>query len=77
MGGLKIEKLLDMAGNYFFPLVLSCFLIYRIDNFLSALIISNNAFHETISLELKEIKQDILDIRLDLAERYSTRTPGL
>ena len=77
MGGLIIENILDLIGNYFFPLILSSFLIYRIDKFLTALLVSNNSFHVTITKELKEIKQDILDLRLDMAKNKCNFTPGL
>ena len=30
-----MEEFLRLTGNYFFPLILSVFLIYRIDKFLS------------------------------------------
>ena len=76
MGGLIIENILDLTGNYFFPLILSTFLIYRIDKFLSALLVSNNDFHITITKELKEIKQDILDLRLDMAKTKGNFIPG-
>jgi len=72
-----MEKILDLTGNYFFPLILSCFLIYRVDKFLSELLKSNNDFHISITKELKEIKQDILDLRLDMAKNNSNFTPGL
>ena len=77
MGGITIENLLDVIGNYFFPLILSTFLIFRIDKFLTALLVSNNDFHITITKELKEIKQDILDLRLDMAKNKGNFTPGL
>ena len=77
MGEIDIENILDLAGNYFFPLILSSFLIYRIDKFLTALVESNNNFHISITKELKEIKQDILDLRLDLAKNKGGITPGL
>ena len=77
MGGIIINNIIDIIGNYFFPLVLSTFLIYRIDKFLSALLVSNNDFHITITKELKEIKQDILDLRLDMAKNKGNFTPGL
>jgi len=31
---------------------------------------SQNDFHKTIVIEIKEIKKDILNIRLDLAKNY-------
>lgn len=40
-----MEDFLRLTGNYFFPLILSVFLIYRIDKFLSL-----------ITSDMKEIK---------------------
>ena len=77
MGGIIIEDFFNIIGNYFFPLVLSCFLVYRIDKFLGELLKSNNDFHTSITKELKGIKQDILDLRLDMAKNTRDFTPGL
>jgi len=69
LGGLIIEDFIKLAGNYFFPMVLSCYLIYRIDNLLSKMVEQENLFHETVINEIKEIKTDIYNIRIDMANR--------
>jgi len=70
LGGIKLEHILEVVGNYFFPLVLSTYLILKIDKLISQMIQSQNDFHKTIVIEIKEIKKDILNIRLDLAKNY-------
>ena len=41
-----MEEVLKLTGNYFFPLILSVFLIFRIDKFLTVM-----------GKEMKEIKE--------------------
>lgn len=77
MGGLIIEHLLEVIGNYFFPLVLSCYLVYRIDQILTTLVENQKDFQDTVIEEIKDIKKDIYDIRLDMAKGFNNFTPGL
>jgi len=42
-----MEDFLKLTGNYFFPLILSVFLIYRIDKFLSVITLDMKAIKET------------------------------
>lgn len=63
-----MERLLDLIGNYFFPLVLSCYLVYRIDNIMTQLVENQKLFSSAIVNEIKDIKNDILQIRLDMAK---------
>jgi len=42
-----MEDFFKITGNYFFPLVLSVFLIYRIDKFLSLITEDMKAIKET------------------------------
>lgn len=67
MGGLILKEILDLIGNYFFPMVLSVYLVFKIDKLMSALILDQKDFSSRVLLEMKEIKQDILDIRLDIS----------
>ena len=38
---------------------------------------NQNDFHKAITGEIKDIKEDILEIRLDMAKNYSKVTPGI
>ena len=66
MGGLILEEFLKIAGNYFFPMVLSVYLVFKIDSLITALVRLQKEFSENILCEIKGIKQDILEIRLDI-----------
>lgn len=63
-----MEHALQTIGNYFFPLVLSSYLIYRIDKIFTQMVINQNDFHRAITTEIKDIKNDIYEIRIDMAK---------
>ena len=77
MGGINIERVLDVIGNYYFPLVLSAYLIYRIDNFLTQMVTNQKEFQTLVIMEIKDIKEDIHSLHLDMAKNISRNTPGL
>ena len=66
MGGVTLEDFLRLAGNYFFPMVLSIYLVIKIDKLMTSLVVNQKEFSDMVLLELKEIKQDILDCRKDI-----------
>jgi len=70
VGGLILKEFLDLAGNYFFPIILSIYLVIKIDKLINSLIINQKDFSGKILLEMKEIKQDILNIRLDISASF-------
>lgn len=51
-------------------MVLSVYLVIKIDKLMSSLITNQKDFSEKILLEMKEIKQDILNIRLDISAAF-------
>jgi len=61
-----LEDFLRLAGNYFFPMVLSIYLVIKIDKLMTSLVVNQKEFSNMVLLELKEIKQDILDCRKDI-----------
>ena len=77
MGGIIVEKTFEIIGNYFFPLVLSCYLVYRIDNFLTQMVSNQKEFQSLVIIEIKDIKEDIHNLHLDMAKNISRFTPGL
>jgi len=66
VGGVTLEDFLRLAGNYFFPMVLSIYLVIKIDKLMTSLVVNQKEFSNMVLLELKEIKQDILDCRKDI-----------
>ena len=67
MGGLILEDFLSLLGNYFFPMVLSVYLVLKIDKLMTSLIINQKEFSEMVLLEMKEIKKEILNIKLNIS----------
>jgi len=63
-----MEEILKIIGNYFFPLVLSVYLVYRIDQVLTLIISNQKEFQQAVITEIKDIKEDIYEIRLDMAK---------
>ena len=62
-----MENFLSLVGNYFFPMVLSVYLVIKIDKLMTSLIINQKEFSEMILLEMKEIKKEILNIKLNIS----------
>lgn len=48
-------------------MILSCYLIYRIDNIFDKMIENQKEFSTTVISEIKDIKKDIYEIRIDIA----------
>ncbi|GAH88670.1 unnamed protein product [marine sediment metagenome] len=65
----KIESLFNIIGNYFFPLVLSCFLIWRLDYFFNQIIKNQKDFQDHMVMEIVQIKQDLRDMRLEVVKK--------
>lgn len=61
---------LDLISSFGFPLVLSIYLIIRIDKLLSEVVSNQKSFQDSIIIEIKDIKKDIYEIRLDMAKIY-------
>jgi len=70
VGGLRLEEFFDLVGNYFFPMILSVYLVIKIDKFMGSLITNQKEFSDNVLKEMKEIKQDILNIRLDISAAF-------
>ena len=58
-----MEEFFNLAGNYFFPMVLSVYLVIKIDKLMTSLIASQKEFSEMVLCELKEIKNDIRELK--------------
>jgi hypothetical protein len=65
-----LEEFFDLVGNYFFPMILSVYLVIKIDKFMGSLITNQKEFSDNVLKEMKEIKQDILNIRLDISAAF-------
>jgi len=59
---------LKLIANYGFPLVLSLYLVYKLEYFINEIIKNQKEFSQNITAEIKEIKQAINELRVDFAK---------
>ena len=64
---LDIEYVLKLIANNGFPLVLSIYLVYKLEFFITEIIKNQKEFSQNITAEIKEIKKTINDLRVDYA----------
>ncbi len=62
-----MEEFFNLAGNYFFPMVLSIYLVIKIDKLMTSLIANQKEFSDMVCSELKEIKNSVLECRNDIS----------
>ena len=65
---MDIEYVLKLIANYGFPLVLSVYLVWKLEFFINEIIKNQKEFADNITVEIKEIKQAINDLRVDFAK---------
>jgi len=64
-----MENFFKLAGNYFFPMVLSIYLVVKIDKLITTMVTNQAIFQAGIMKEIKDIKTDIYNIRIDMAKK--------
>ena len=62
-----LEHYLNLIGNYFFPMILSVYLVIKIDKLMTSLIANQKEFSDMVCSELKEIKNSVLECRSDIS----------
>ena len=65
---LDIEYMLKLIANNGFPLVLSIYLVWKLESFINEIIQNQKEFSRNVTVEIKEIKQTISDLRVDFAK---------
>ena len=65
---MDIEYVLKLIANNGFPLVLSVYLVYKLEFFITEIVKNQKEFSRGITAEIKEIKQAIVELRLDFAK---------
>ena len=65
---LDIEYVLKLIANNGFPLVLSVYLVWKLEFFINEIIKNQKEFSHSITAEIKEIKQAINELRVDFAK---------
>lgn len=65
---MDIEYVLKLIANNGFPLVLSVYLVWKLEFFINEIIKNQKEFADNITFEIKEIRQSINDLRIDIAK---------
>jgi hypothetical protein len=65
---LDIEYILKLIANNGFPLVLSVYLVWKLEFFINEIIKNQKEFSQSVTVEIKEIKKTINDLRVDFAK---------
>jgi len=65
---LDIEYVLKLIANNGFPLILSVYLVWKLEFFINEIIKNQKEFSRSITAEIKEIKRSINDLRVDFAK---------
>lgn len=65
---MDIEYVLKLIANNGFPLVLSVYLVWKLEFFINEIIKNQKEFADNITVEIKEIRQSINDLRIDVAK---------
>ena len=65
---MDIEYVLKLIANNGFPLVLSVYLVWKLEFFITEIVKNQKEFSKGITAEIKEIKQAIIELRLDFAK---------
>ena len=65
---LDIEYMLKLIANNGFPLVLSIYLVWKLEFFINEIIKNQKEFSQSVTVEIKEIKKTINDLRVDFAK---------
>ena len=64
-----MELLLKYITTYGFPIVLSVYLMIKLDYFINAIIKTNKEFVNLLSTEVEKMTKALLDLQMDLAKK--------
>jgi len=65
---LDIEYVLKLIANNGFPLVLSVYLVWKLEFLITEIVKNQKEFSHNVTTEIKEIKQTINELRVDFAK---------
>ena len=66
---MDIEYILKLLANNGFPLVLSIYLVWKLEFFITQIIKNQKEFSQSVTIEIKEIKKAINELRVDFAKK--------
>jgi hypothetical protein len=58
-----------MLSTYGFPIVLSIYLIIKIEYFIGQMVENQRVFGDTIAKEIREMKNAIVELRIEFAKK--------
>lgn len=64
---MDIEYMLKLIANNGFPLVLSVYLVIKLEYFINELVENQKEFSRNVTSEIKEINHSINDLRIYIA----------
>jgi len=64
---MDIEYILKLVANNGFPLVLSIYLVIKLEYFINELIKNQKEFSRNVTTEIKDINHSINDLRIYIA----------
>lgn len=64
-----MELLFRMISNYGFPIVISVYLIYKLEYFLNQMVKTNKELAVIIAKEIREMKTAIVELRIQFAKK--------
>jgi len=65
---VDIEYVLKLIANNGFPLVLSVYLVWKLEFLITEIVKNQKEFSRNVTAEIKEIKQTINELRVDFAK---------
>ena len=65
---MDIEYVLKLIANNGFPLVLSVYLVWKLEFLITEIVKNQKEFSQNVTAEIKEIKQAINELRVDFAK---------
>lgn len=64
-----MELIFEMIATYGFPIVISIYLIYKLEYFLNQMVKTNKDLAEIIAKEIREMKTAIVDLRIQFSKK--------
>ena len=65
---MDIEYILKLLANNGFPLVLSIYLVWKLEFFITQIIKNQKEFSQNVVTEIKEIRQALNELRVDMVK---------
>ena len=65
---MDIEYVLKLLANNGFPLVLSIYLVWKLEFFITQIIKNQKEFSQNVVTEIKEIRQALNELRVDMVK---------